>query len=160
MGDTRLAPSGASQASCNEAESAPICKKASTLHDVRRECFILQQHANVVHCTNFDESSAEGEPTSADASISKEPPQDEGDRERQRACIDKLDEAHKALQDKQMMLHHALGTEAMATPTRKRTQEVLCSIISDVHGIPISKWASQNLIAAAVLLWVVPSRRP
>jgi hypothetical protein len=39
--DARPVPSGASQASCDEVESAPSSKQASAPHDPRHECFIL-----------------------------------------------------------------------------------------------------------------------
>jgi hypothetical protein len=110
----------------------------------------------VVHSTNFDESSAEGEPTSLDASTSEEAPQAGGDRDRQRARLYELDEAQKALEEEQARLHHALGAEAAATPMCERAQELRCCIISDVHGTPVAKRASQNLAAAAVLLRAGP----
>jgi hypothetical protein len=54
-----------SQASCDGVESwAPLRMKVSAPHDPTRECFILQQQVDAVHSTHFDESSAEGEPTS------------------------------------------------------------------------------------------------
>jgi hypothetical protein len=43
-------------------------------HDPRRECFVLQQQPDVVHSTNSNDNSAEGEPTSPDTSTSEEPP--------------------------------------------------------------------------------------
>jgi hypothetical protein len=91
-----------------------------------------------------------------DASASEEPPQDEGDCELQRAHLDKLDEAQKALKDEQAKIHHALGVEAAATPVRERAQEVRWCIINDVHGTPFAKWASQNLTAIVVLLQASP----
>lgn len=74
-----------------------------------------------------------------DASASEEPLQDEGDRERQRARLDELDKAQKALEDEQVRLHHALGTEAMVTPACERAQELRRYIISGVLRIPIAK---------------------
>jgi hypothetical protein len=38
----------------------------------------------------------------------------------------------------------------------ERAQELRCCIISDVHGTPVAKRASQNLAAAAVLLRAGP----
>jgi hypothetical protein len=72
-GGARPVPSGASQSSCDEAESAPLGKKAPTPHNSRWERFILQQRPDAVHSTNSEDSSTEGEPTSPDASASKEP---------------------------------------------------------------------------------------
>jgi hypothetical protein len=92
-------------------------------------------------------------PTSPDASAREEPPQDEGDREPQRA---RLDKGQKALEEEQARLHHALDTEAAAMPAREHVQEVHRCIISDVHGTPVVKQASQNLAAAAVLLRASP----
>jgi hypothetical protein len=123
-GDTWPVPSGASQASCDDAESAPPGKKAPTPHDPRRECFVLQQQPDAVHSTNSDDSSTEGEPTLPDASASKEPPQDEYNREWQQTHLDELDEAQKALEDEQARLHHMLGMESAATPAHERAQEV------------------------------------
>jgi hypothetical protein len=83
VADRRPVPSEASQASCDEVESgAPLRKRVSTHHDLTHECFILQQHADVVHSACTDVSSAEGEPTSPDASASDRPPQGRDDHER------------------------------------------------------------------------------
>lgn len=43
IGNTRPVLSGASQERCDEAESAPPDEKAPTPHDLRHECFVLQQ---------------------------------------------------------------------------------------------------------------------
>jgi hypothetical protein len=73
--DRRPVSSEASQASCDEVDSgAPLRKGASTPHDLTRECFVLQQHANAVHSARTNESSAEGEPTSPDTSVCVRPP--------------------------------------------------------------------------------------
>jgi hypothetical protein len=92
-------PSEESQASCDKLESEPPRKKVLTPHDLRRECFVLQQQADAVHSTNSDESSTEGEPTTPNASASEEPQQDEGYHEQQRDRLDELDKAHKALEE-------------------------------------------------------------
>jgi hypothetical protein len=54
------------------------------------------------------------------------------------------------------MLHHMLGAEATVKPARKHAQEVCRCIIDDVHGTRVTKRASQNLTAAAILLLAGP----
>jgi hypothetical protein len=60
---THLVPSEASRASCDEVKSRlPLRKKAPTPHDLRRECFVLQQQVDAIHPTHSNESSTEGGP--------------------------------------------------------------------------------------------------
>jgi hypothetical protein len=106
----------------------------STPHDPIRECFILQQHVDAVHSTHTNESSAEGEPTSPDASASNRPPQGGDGREWQRARLDDLDEAQRALEEEQTRLQHELAVEAATAPTSEHAQELRCCINNDIHG--------------------------
>jgi hypothetical protein len=62
-GSARPVPSGASQVSCDEAESAPPSEKAPTPQDLWRECFVLQHYPDAVHSDDSDDISVEGEPT-------------------------------------------------------------------------------------------------
>jgi hypothetical protein len=62
MEDYRPVSSEGSQASYEEVDSGtPLRKGALTPHDPTHKCFVLQQHADVVHSAYTDESSAEGE---------------------------------------------------------------------------------------------------
>jgi hypothetical protein len=90
---------------------------------------------DAVHSTHSDESSAEGERTSPDASASKEPPQAGDDRKRQCARLDELDEAQRALEEEQGRLHHTLSVQAATTPVHKRSQEVRTALMTTFTGL-------------------------